>query len=133
MCKYLRCICISTSSWELLTIFKLPSGEEQLKFRNSLQGSSFQFRRARRLRAADWHSGKAHSGAVGFVGIQSRSCRDRHSRGNWDGAVLSRKSTGEATSKEVTSNVAVVMAILCTVADVRNQMHGAQHIQPDVS
>lgn len=46
--------------------------------------------------------------------------------------MLSKNRTGDATSSEVTSNVAVVIAILCTVADVRSHMHGAQQIHPDV-
>jgi len=37
---------------------------------------------------------------------------------------------GDATSSVVTSKVADVMAILCTAADVRSQMQGAQHIHP---
>lgn len=86
--------------------------------------------RASRFMAAVWHSTSSHSGAGGFIGTQSMSCLELHSRGNCDGAVLSRNRTGEATSSEVTSSVAVVMAILCTAADVRSQMHGAQQIQP---
>lgn len=47
--------------------------------------------------------------------------------------MLSRKSTGDATNNDVTSSVAVVSAILCTVADVRNHTHGIQQIHPAVT
>ena len=44
--------------------------------------------------------------------------------------MLIKNNIGDATSKEVTNKVAVVIAILWTVADVRSHMQGAQHIQP---
>lgn len=52
------------------------------------------------------------------------------SLGNCDGAVLNKNKTGDATNSDVTSNVAVVNAILCIVADVRSQTQGTQHIHP---
>lgn len=44
--------------------------------------------------------------------------------------MLIKNKMGDATSSVVTSKVADVMAILCTAADVRSQMQGAQHIHP---
>jgi len=44
--------------------------------------------------------------------------------------VLIKNNMGDATSNVVTNRVADVMAILCTAAEVRSQMHGAQHIHP---
>lgn len=52
--------------------------------------------------------------------------------GNCEGAVDSKNNTGDATNIVVTSNVAVVIASLCTVADVLHQKHGMQHIHPAV-
>lgn len=75
-----------------------------------------------------------HSGVADTerVDTQLTSLFILQSFGSCDGAVLNKNSTGDATSIVVTSNVAVVIAILCTVADVRNQTHGMQHIHPAV-
>lgn len=83
------------------------------------------------LIAAIWHSFASHSILDARVGKHSKSSCEKQPFGSWDGAVLSKKSTGDATSKDVTNNVAVVIAILWTVADVLSQKHGAQHIHPE--
>lgn len=79
--------------------------------------------------AAALHSGVADTCRVD---TQLTSLFVLQSLGSCDGAVLNRKSTGEATNNEVTNNVAVVIAILWTVADVRSQTHGMQQIHPAV-
>jgi hypothetical protein len=60
-----------------------------------------------------------------------QSC-DTHPSPRWgiEGAAEMRKSMGEATSREVTSNVTPVRVILWKVVDVlRNVMQGAQKSQ----
>lgn len=84
------------------------------------------------LIAAIRHAAVLHSGCGDRVGKQLKSFFELQSFGNWDGAVLNRNSTGDATSRDVTSNVAVVKAILWTVADVRSHTHGMQHTHPAV-
>lgn len=76
-----------------------------------------------------------HSGVVDTerVDTQLTSLFILQSFGSCDGAVLNKNNTGEATNRLVTSSVAVVIAILWTVADVRNQTHGMQHTHPAVS
>lgn len=85
------------------------------------------------LMAAVRHAAVLHSGTGDRVGKQLKSFFELQSFGSCDGAVLSRKSTGEATNSEVTNSVAVVNASLCTVADVRSHTHGMQHTQPAVT
>lgn len=79
--------------------------------------------------AAELHSGVADTERVD---TQLTSLFILQSFGSCDGAVDNKNITGEATSNDVTSNVAVVIAILWTVADVRSQTHGMQHIHPAV-
>lgn len=100
----------------------------------SLHGSTFQLERASILIVACRHAAALHSGVVDTerVDTQLTSLLTLQSLGSWDGAVLSRNNTGDATNNDVTNRVAVVSAILCTVADVRNQTHGMQHIHPAV-
>lgn len=79
------------------------------------------------------HALLLHSGGVAVrVDIQFTSLRELQSFGSCDGAVLNKNNTGDATNNDVTNNVAVVNAILCTVCDVRSHTHGIQHIHPAV-
>lgn len=110
--KFIRCIKISTPSCALLIAFKLPFVVAQLKFLNSLHGSTFQFVRDCMLIVAVRHAAVLHSGAGVRVGKQLKSFFVLQSFGSCDGAVLSKNSTGEATSNDVTNNVAVVNASL---------------------
>lgn len=125
---------MSTPSCTLLIAFTLPFVAPQLKLVKSLHGSTFQFERASMLIVACRHAGALHSGVVDTerVDTQLTSLFVLQSFGSCDGAVLNRNSTGDATNKDVTNRVAVVNAILRTVADVRNQTHGMQHIHPAV-
>lgn len=128
---------MSTPSCTLLIVFIFTLVEPQLKLVKSLHGSILQLERAKILIVACRQAVVLHSSDVDrervdtqltslFV-LQSRSL------GNCDGAQLSKNNTGDATNNDVTNNVAVVNAILCTVADVRNQIHGIQHIHPAVA
>lgn len=64
--------------------------------------------------------------------MQLTSLFELQSLGSCDGAVDNKNNTGDATNSDVTSNVAVVIAILCTAADVRSQTQGIQHTHPAV-
>lgn len=130
--SYSLCICKSTPSCALRATFILPLLAEQLKFRKFVHRSAFQFIRACMLNAACRHCDILHSGAGGRVGKQLKSFLLLQSFGNCDGAVLNRNNTGDATSNDVTNRVAMVIASLWTVADVRSHTHGIQHIHPAV-
>lgn len=117
----------------LLTVFALFLLVEQLKPLKSWHGSTFQLVRAWMLIIAWRHVIVVHSTRGDDRVTQLTSLRALQSLGSCDGAVLSRKRTGEATSSEVTSSVAVVRAILCTAADVRSHTHGIQQIHPAVT
>lgn len=127
----LRCINVSTPSCMLLTVFAVFL--EQLNPLKSRHGSIFQLVRACMLIMAWRHVIVVHSVCGDGRVTQFASLFILQSLGSCDGAVLSRKSTGDATSNDVTNSVAVVKAILCTVADVRSHTHGTQQIQPAVT
>lgn len=96
----------------LLTVFVPLLVVAQLKLLKSWHGSIFQLVRAWMLIIAWRHVIVVHSErGIGRV-TQFTSLLVLQSLGSCDGAVLSRNRTGEATSSDVTSSVAVVMAIL---------------------
>lgn len=112
--SYLRCINVSTPSCTLLIVFTLPLVEPQLKLVKSLHGSNFQLERASILIVACRQIVLLHSGVADTerVDTQLTSLFVLQSFGSCDGAVLNKKSTGDATNNDVTSNVAVVIPIL---------------------
>lgn len=124
---------MSTPSCALLIAFALFLFAPQLKLVKSLHGSIFQFDRASILIVACRQFAVLHSGVdTERVDMQLTSLFVLQSFGSCDGAVLNRNKTGDATNSDVTSRVAVVNAILCTVAEVRSQTQGMQHIHPAV-
>lgn len=64
------------------------------------------------LNAATRQCDTLHSGVGARVGKQLKSFLVLQSFGNCDGAVLNKNSTGDATSNDVTNNVAMVIANL---------------------